>query len=779
MLLLLLAVQFLHPFFLAAGASSESALLSAVQNVDDCPTCLALLAAGWWVGEGGGKRSEGTRRVPSPARDEFGRRRHSISRACARACFAFGRRRLCTMEWLSLFPVIRWGGVGDGAGRRCGVRGREQRLGDRTGREQLGDGRSGAFASRGGWAGDGAEGEVMASRTNPSVLTDKQIHGVAESFISLEYSAAVVATSHISRHQVFWPRPVLVPFPVTHIERNVTNVRNFCSTTSLWAFRYLMRLLHPPARARLISPTMLLLLLAVQFLHPFFLAAGASSESALLSAVQNVDDCPTCLALLAAVDPFIVHFPRPVPANPKVWKSRGRAPIRVVHLSDVHIDRMYTVGSEANCTKPICCRDFADSPAIPTEPAGPNGNSHCDSPVSLADSMLEEIESLNPVFSIFTGDVVEGAVWLVNQSEVTVDLEAFNAEMAAKLTAPIFPALGNHDSAPVNAFARTTSHTANNSQFVYDIQSAGWEQWINRTASMEVDHTSGSYSAKVPGMNLRIIAVNTQLWYKQNFWLYDSDVLQPDPNGIIAFLISALQAAEDAGERAWIIGHIPLGKEDTLVDQSNYYNQVLQRYINTIAGQFFGHSHKDQFEIAYSNYSEQTAANAVSVGLIGPALTPTSGNPAFKVYEIDPDTFEVMDSSVFFTNTSDPNFQITPTWGLFYSARDTYGPLVSLAPDEPLSPAFWHNLTEVFAANDTAFQMFNTFLSRGANVVACDGDCVNTTICDMRAFRSENNCDVPAEGFSLRKRAGVDTHDSDACEGKGLAHILSNMVLSV
>jgi hypothetical protein len=32
-------------------------------------------------------------------------------------------------------------------------------------------------------------------------------------------------------------------------------------------------------------------------------------------------------------------------------------------------------------------------------------------------------------------------------------------------------------------------------------------------------------------------------------------------------MVEALQAAEDAGDRAWIIGHIPLGKEDTLIDQ--------------------------------------------------------------------------------------------------------------------------------------------------------------------------------------------------------------------
>ncbi|KAJ7342351.1 Metallo-dependent phosphatase-like protein [Mycena albidolilacea] len=473
------------------------------------------------------------------------------------------------------------------------------------------------------------------------------------------------------------------------------------------------------------------------------------------------------------INEFTVPFPKPLPKHPKAFKSHGRP----------------TVGAEANCTKSICCRDVDDSPAVPTVPAGPNGNSHCDSTITLADTLLEEVDRLNPRFSIFTGDVVEGATWIVDQAEVTTDLKAFDAQMAAKLTAPIFPSLGNHDSAPVNTFARTTSNTANNSQFVFDTQSAGWE----------VDHHSGAYSAKVPGMDLRIIAVNTQYWYKQNYWLYDSDVLQyvspppsvfrihvneelwfrRDPNGIIAFVVDALQAAEDAGDRAWIIGHIPLGKEDTLIDQSNCYDQVLQRYKNTIAGQFFGHSHKDQFEVAYSNYSEQTAANAVGVGLIGPGLTLTSGNPAFKMYEIDPDTFEVMDVRIMFTNISEPSFQIRPQWGLYYSVRETYGPLIRLSPNELLSPAFWHNLTKVFAANETAFQIFNTFISRGGAVTACDAPsgCQNTTICDMRAFQSQDNCDTPAEGFSLRKRASA-THDSGEYEGTGLAHILSRMVLA-
>lgn len=69
--------------------------------------------------------------------------------------------------------------------------------------------------------------------------------------------------------------------------------------------------------------------------------------------------------------------------------------------------------------------------------------------------------------------------------------------------------------------------------------------------------------------------------------------------------------------------------------QSNYYNQIIQRYQATIAGQFFGHSHKDQFEIAYSDYSKQTAANANGIAYIAPALTPTSTCCALRLLAWD------------------------------------------------------------------------------------------------------------------------------------------------
>jgi sphingomyelin phosphodiesterase len=119
-----------------------------------------------------------------------------------------------------------------------------------------------------------------------------------------------------------------------------------------------------------------------------------------------------------------------------------------------------------------------------------------------------------------------------------------------------------------------------------------------------------------------------------------------DPSGVLAFIVSQLQIAEDSGERAWIIGHIPPGRPDALYDYSSYLDQIVQRYDGTLAAMFWGHTHRDQSEISYTDYTNQTAENARMVGYIAPSLTPTSRNPNFRVYGVDPMTFAVLDYTV-------------------------------------------------------------------------------------------------------------------------------------
>lgn len=68
------------------------------------------------------------------------------------------------------------------------------------------------------------------------------------------------------------------------------------------------------------------------------------------------------------------------------------------------------VGSEANCTKYICCREFDSSAGEEVSvPAEPFGHRRCDSPIRLANSMLQGIREIVPdaLFTISTGDVVD------------------------------------------------------------------------------------------------------------------------------------------------------------------------------------------------------------------------------------------------------------------------------------------------------------------------------------------------------------------------------------
>jgi len=141
-----------------------------------------------------------------------------------------------------------------------------------------------------------------------------------------------------------------------------------------------------------------------------------------------------------------------------------------------------------------------------------------------------------------------------------------------------------------------------------------------------------------------------------------------------------------------------------------------------------------------------------------------------------------MDARVFASDLADPTFQTNPKWQLSYSARETYGPLGGLKPGEPLSPAFWHKVTEAFAANDTAFQLYNKFSARGGVVMPCTGDCKTKTICNLRALRAENNCDDSTPGLQFKKREEPTnrmSHRSNECEPMGLQHIMSRLPGSI
>lgn len=447
------------------------------------------------------------------------------------------------------------------------------------------------------------------------------------------------------------------------------------------------------------------------------------------------------------VKPYNVAFSKPKPQKAKAPTPSGKT-YSVVHLSDWHFDPLYLEGAEASCGKPQCCRAESTNSSGVTNPAGKWGDYKCDQPYILGKSAVDFITSniADIDFVILTGDVAPHNVWeTLPQSKLLKTEETAYSLLHSTFdpfNIPVFPAIGNHDSAPVNSFILKSIHDPKYSnQGLYDSFADNWAGWLPSSAQNSIRHNSGSYVVHRPD-GLTIISINTNFCYVDNFWLYER-VDELDPNGILAWLVEHLQAAEDNGKRVWIIGHIAPGLTDCLHNYSNYYYQIIERYSpHVVAAQFFGHTHRDEFEVFYAGGNVSSKA-ALNVAYIGPSITTyTNVNPGFRVYKVDTETFDVMDSITYIANLDQQNSWTSgPNWHVEYSARSTYFP--NLDSNQPLTPRAWHDLTERFLSDGDFFSStFFSFRSKQAGLEGpCDNDCRAKLVCGLQSGKSETNCD--------------------------------------
>lgn len=478
------------------------------------------------------------------------------------------------------------------------------------------------------------------------------------------------------------------------------------------------------------------------------------------------------------------------PANASRPESSGQTPIQIVHISDIHVDQNYTTGTSYNCTKNVCCRayDADDAVGVTDYPAGAYGNVECDSPVTLEESLYAAIEELVPnrTFTIFTGDVIVGDVWETTDNEVSGGMNDAYGRMEG--IGQTYAVIGNHDSCPVDSFPPAAVDTtyADETQIFYTTLSEDIASWIGSSGSSSVAENYGSYSVVDSTTGLRLISINTNFWYKSNYWMYEQ-TMEYDPSGMLAWLASELETAETAGERVWLMGHMPLGSSDTFHDQSYYFDTIIQRFSGTISAVFYGHTHKDEFEIAYTDYSSPSADTATMMSYIAPALTPTSGNPTFRVYDVDPVTFGILDMTTYYANISSPTYQDGPTWQKLYSVKETYGAALGYTDSAAeLTPAFWHNVTALFEDDDTIFQEYYARKTRDYSTATCTGDCKTSEICQLRAAQAQYNCATVTPGINLRKRREMkrdiaesglvdNAHDDHACESSAVAPVMSSI----
>jgi sphingomyelin phosphodiesterase len=71
--------------------------------------------------------------------------------------------------------------------------------------------------------------------------------------------------------------------------------------------------------------------------------------------------------------------------------------------------------------------------------------------------------------------------------------------------------------------------------------------WIDSTTAQYAATHYGAYSYVTPE-GLKIVSLNTDFWYASNVFNY-YNFTNPDPSGMLAFLISELEASEAANQR--------------------------------------------------------------------------------------------------------------------------------------------------------------------------------------------------------------------------------------
>lgn len=191
-----------------------------------------------------------------------------------------------------------------------------------------------------------------------------------------------------------------------------------------------------------------------------------------------------------------------------------------------------------------------------------------------------------------------------------------------------------------------------NTNWLYDVAARQWARWLPAEVSSTIRY--GGYYTAVVQPGLRVISLNTNYCYTANWWTLSKS---QDPASSLLWLNKVLEDAERAGEKVidfikfcqsmklkfkvlislcWkvhILSHIPPGNQDCWTIFSREFSKIINRFESTVAAQFYGHTHKDEFKIFYDLVDRNRPTN---VAFIGPSLTPfTELNPGYRVYTID------------------------------------------------------------------------------------------------------------------------------------------------
>jgi len=436
------------------------------------------------------------------------------------------------------------------------------------------------------------------------------------------------------------------------------------------------------------------------------------------------------LFLVALLEPSF-QLPAPEPATSETL------PGAFWHFSDLHIEFLYTVGSNASnlCQGPASgdVQDAEDGSGV-----GAAGAYGCDSPPVLALSSLEAMSRLQPNVSLilWTGDSGPHRRASNPGQEYIAQATSLVFSRLSQLfpRVPVVAALGNHDISPPNQWP------VGGPVYASLWGPGGYSGHISSGQRDSFLHC-GFYSTTAAGLNFLVL--NTNIYRK------DKQVEGDDPCGQLRWLEAELVEAEQRESKVYIVGHIPPSSwstpRDTVEEIRARFLGLLIRFSNVVVAQMYGHKHTDAFRLLRSEEGE-----SVGFGLTQGSVSPLIGsNPSVRLYSYK-NHGGLEDYAQYFLDLEEVQavrnisaVELGTRWKLLYRASESYG-LKDLSPSS--LEAFWEKLR---TNEDGLFNQYqlNSKAGRGGGKCECyrcvsEEDCWRKTLCNAGFTNSTqlSNC---------------------------------------
>jgi sphingomyelin phosphodiesterase len=329
-----------------------------------------------------------------------------------------------------------------------------------------------------------------------------------------------------------------------------------------------------------------------------------------------------------------------------------------IQLSDIHLDLLYSVGSNTNCGEPLCCR-AKNGPGTSPNIAQLWGDYNCDTTELLLHNVLNHIYQLNPPpdFILYTGDSPAHDIWEESRQS---NLRAINKVSQLFLTyfptIPVFNTLGNHEIFPVNQYEGPGFDS-----WLYNMLVVDWGYYLPYDAQRTLLY--GGYYQSLIRPGLRVISLNNNYYANADFWLLINNT---DISSQFSWLIDVLEQCKDRGEKSIIIGHIP--PNDWESNFTNKFEEIISNYSEIILNQFYGHTHTAGLALFYPPEKNYTNSDPINMAYIGGSITSyTQLNPGFAVYYYNRTNIPLQSSLVtnfqqYWTNLAETNKLNITNW---------------------------------------------------------------------------------------------------------------------